>query len=323
MNFLKALELKHFGKLDHQAVLDLAKQSSDFSNQWLVHAIRSECSFEELATAIAANLKWQTPALFVLADYLNSISLVNKNNTAIDEIKKLSDYTTKIFSDFCQETQIKLLNRFRDFSNLEYEGTALDDSKYTTNLMVSKAQINDILETCIPNLKDVSLFGGEGNNSKDESIRNNAHFPTPLPNTSMALALLEYSIAKAANEPIIFAEPPVILSYKSGQYYKWHYDHIFPHTREIESHIEQFGQRNKTAIFYFNEDFSGGETEFKEPFLSVKPEVGKVLIFNNTNEQGKRETSSIHRGNTIIEGEKLIMTLWFRNKPFWLRNGLL
>jgi hypothetical protein len=323
MNFHELLELKYFGKLDQKTIFYHANTNAEFSNKWLVHAIRSECSQAELASAIAASLKWDTQSLRSLNGYLDSLIekiKISHSNLPVETSCLLSQ---EMITNFCHDKQKELLKKLNVLSLNIGKKKVLDDNKFTCNIAMPTNQISEILNSCAPQLKSVSLFGNEGGDSKDENIRNNTHFPTPLPNDSMALALLENLLAKAAEEPISFSEPPVILRYQTGQYYKWHYDYIHPHTQEIENHINQFGQRTKTAIFYFNDNFIGGETEFKKPYLSVSPEKNKVLIFKNCNKGFARDPSSIHRGNTVTEGDKWIMTLWFRNKPFWLRTGLL
>jgi len=319
--FLELLEDKHFGKLDPKTVFKLANSNANFSNLWLVHSIRSDCSLFELALAIAANIKWSTPSLIDLENYLNIDNFTDFQVS--NEVEQAVVNSKKIISDFCDNRQRKLLVRLHSIAEVIPKACIIGDHKYTVDIPVVLAQLDEILKSCGPHLKDVSLFGGEGKNSKNQNIRNNTHYPTPLPNGSMALALLEHLLAKAAGLPISFAEPPVVLRYQPGQYYKWHYDHIYPHTEEIAKHIEQFGQRVKTAIFYLNDDFTGGETEFKSPFISVAPEKNKVLIFDNCDEFKNRDSTSIHRGNSVTAGEKWIVTIWFRNKAFWLRSGLL
>lgn len=318
---LELLEDKHFGRLDHQTVFKLANNDAKFANLWLVHSMRSDCPFVELALAVAANIKWNTAALNTLEHYLNSGFYSTKE--ASSELTEAIAYSKEIISDFCEVRHEALLFSLQAFLDAPAKATPVDATKYTCNIPFCAEQADNILTTFAPLLKDVSLFGGEGKQSKNKNIRNNTHFPTPLPNDSMQLALLENLLTKAANLPISFAEPPVVLRYQPGQYYHWHYDFIYPHTEDIKQHIAQFGQRIKTAIFYLNDGFTGGETEFKEPFISISPKRNKALFFDNCDEFEQRDITSIHRGTPIESGEKWIITLWFRNKPFWLRSGLL
>ncbi len=318
---LELLEDKHFGRLSPNTIYQLANNDTKFANLWLVHSIRSDCSLTELAIAVAANIKWGTPALKNLENYLNVDSFVDAEFPI--DIIEATNSAKSIINNFCENRQNKLLLSLRTFTRKIIKNEIIDEHKYTCKLSFNCEQINTIIKSCEPLLRDVSLFGDTGKNSKNEDIRNNSHFPTPLPNESMALALLENIIAKASGLSISFAEPPVVLRYLPGQYYKWHFDHIYPHTDDIKKHISQFGQRIKTAIFYLNDGFVGGDTEFKTPFKSIVPEKNKVLVFENCDEFEHRDNTSIHRGTPVVSGEKWIVTLWFRNKPFWLRSGLL
>ncbi len=319
--FLQLLEDKHFGKLAPKTVFKLANNNAEFSHLWLAHSIRSSCSLKELALAIAANIKWDTPALKNLESYVSNGK--NLPFQVKDEEENALIYSKEIIHDFCEKRQKELLYRLQNLTDSITQTVVIDAHKYTCHLTINAGQISDILKSCEPHLKDVSLFGKEGRTSKNLDIRNNTHFPTPMPNSSIPLALLENLLAKAAGLPINLAEPPVVLRYQPGQFYKWHYDHIYPHTEDVAQNISRFGQRVKTAIFYLNDDFTGGETEFKTPFISVAPEKNKVLLFDNCDELQNRDSTSIHRGKSVLTGEKWIVTLWFRDKPYWLRSGLL
>ena len=243
--FLKLLEDKYYGKLDAKTVYALANNNAEFANLWLVHSIRSNCSVSELALAIAASIKWDTPALSTLESFLDI------SNYSYREVSTLiidaSVNSSALISDYCQKRQEKLLVKLNALKSSVNKKEVLDAAKFTANIVINNQQASDIIKSCEPLLQDVSLFGGEGKGSKNDSIRNNTHFPTPLPNDSVALALLENLIANATGLPINFAEPPVVLRYQPGQYYKWHYDHIYPHTDDIKSHIAHFGQRVKNC----------------------------------------------------------------------------
>ena len=62
----------------------------------------------------------------------------------------------------------------------------------------------------------------------------------------------------------------VVFTLRGWAILQWHYDAIiYAHTPTIEPELKQFGQRNRTAILYLNDDFTGGETEFKAPYIQV------------------------------------------------------
>jgi len=321
MTFLQLLEQKHFGKLNKNWILDYAKSSADFCIQWLIHSLRSNASQYELALSLSFADKWQLGVLSQLEIYLNEILSDKKfQNTDYSETFNLVKTIHQDFSLARIELVIQQLNF------LFKATSAIDDDKVNLqihNVKVPQILLDALLNQTRPHLKDVTLFGADGPGSKHQNIRNNQHFPTPLPNNILELALIERLMATSLNESIAYAEPAVILCYKQNQYYHWHYDALYPHNQSIQQQIDQFGQRAKTVLFYLNDEFIGGETEFKKPFTSIKPKQGNMISFNNCDSSGKRLPESIHRGKELQSGEKWIVTLWFRSKPFWLRNALL
>ena len=79
-----------------------------------------------------------------------------------------------------------------------------------------------------------------------------------------------------------------------GEYYHWH----------IDSGSHQFSDRQLVAIWYLNDvDGPGGETEFLNQNVKIKPETGKLILFPPfwTHE---------HRGVTLQKGVKYIATTW-------------
>ncbi len=79
-----------------------------------------------------------------------------------------------------------------------------------------------------------------------------------------------------------------------GEYYHWH----------IDSGSHQFSDRQLVAIWYLNNvEGPGGETEFLNQEVKIKPEVGKLILFPPfwTHE---------HRGVKLQKGIKYIATTW-------------
>ena len=81
-------------------------------------------------------------------------------------------------------------------------------------------------------------------------------------------------------------------------FHHWHYDNA--------------GYTNMSRWFvfitYLNDDFDGGETEFLNQGIRVKPEKGKTVIF-------PAAYTHRHRGNPPINGTKYIATTWANILP--------
>ena len=79
-----------------------------------------------------------------------------------------------------------------------------------------------------------------------------------------------------------------------GEYFHWH----------IDSGSHQFSDRQLVAIWYLNDvEGPGGETEFLNQEVKIKPEAGKLILFPPfwTHE---------HRGVKLKKGIKYIATTW-------------
>ena len=263
---------------------------------------------------------WQLTMLAELEEYLSALTIDHTEYTKTNFLETLN----KVNQHNKQFSTARIEKVLQQFILLSAKATTRKNDEVDLQvscLNVPQSLLDSLKSQAEPHLKEVTLFGDGGAGSKDKSIRNNHHFMTSLPNGFLPLALLERLMSLSMGTSIEFAEPAVILSYQQNQYYHWHYDALYPHNNSIQQQIEQFGQRVKTAIFYINDDFTGGNTEFKKPFISIEPKQGNVISFNNCDSQGKRLTESLHRGSEVTTGEKWIVTLWFRSKPFWLRSN--
>lgn len=76
------------------------------------------------------------------------------------------------------------------------------------------------------------------------------------------------------------------------------------------------GLRLKSIVIYLNEGFEGGETAFTKINLKIKPEVGKLLIWENVHSNRKLNTDSLHASLPVIKGTKYVLITWLREAPF-------
>lgn len=103
--------------------------------------------------------------------------------------------------------------------------------------------------------------------------------------------------------------------YEPGQEYQNHYD-TFDETNERgKKEIEESGQRKYTMLAYLNDDFEGGGTYFPNVDILVTPKKGRVVIFNNLDENGQVIKAAYHAGLPVTKGCKYAINIWVRNKP--------
>lgn len=134
----------------------------------------------------------------------------------------------------------------------------------------------------------------------------------------IAIMRVKERLAAQAGLPYDHAEPFAMLRYQNGQEYREHFDFIDPSSGEAGREIGTRGQRIMTVFSYLTTVREGGETEFPRLGVSVKPEQGKAVLFSNVGANGAVEPNSLHASRPVVDGEKWLATLWFRDRRFEL-----
>jgi prolyl 4-hydroxylase len=98
--------------------------------------------------------------------------------------------------------------------------------------------------------------------------------------------------------------------YEIGQEFKPHTDYF--ESNELQTHGVIQGQRTFTFMIYLNEVDEGGETVFPELNTSVKPALGKAVIWNSLDRTGQVNFNTLHHATPVTKGTKSIITKWFR-----------
>jgi len=125
-----------------------------------------------------------------------------------------------------------------------------------------------------------------------------------------------FRLAKLLNESTEKMELPNFIRYQVGGQYKLHHDFFHPNTDYYEECVRRGGQRKKTALIYLNENFKGGETDFPKLNTRVTPKTGKLVVWDNLDDQGNPLKDSLHAGLPVTEGTKYIVVIWIRERSF-------
>ncbi|WP_115716919.1 2OG-Fe(II) oxygenase [Gallaecimonas mangrovi] len=129
------------------------------------------------------------------------------------------------------------------------------------------------------------------------------------------LMWLERQLAAAVAVPATCQESTGILHYQPGQAFRSHFD-AFDITQAGAEHLmRDGGQRQKTALIYLNENFSGAETDFPRLNFRFRGKMGDLLTFNNTDSEGQRDEKALHQGMSPSAGTKWVLSKWFREHP--------
>ncbi|MCY7296044.1 prolyl hydroxylase family protein [Alteromonas sp. a30] len=138
--------------------------------------------------------------------------------------------------------------------------------------------------------------------------------------TTCNLTFLDAPIVGAVEQKIVsllqlgIGETEVMQAqrYQLGQEFKAHTDYFEPGTEAFRQHATVRGQRTWTCMIYLNRVELGGETEFIALNHAVKPEQGTALVWNNLLPNGTVNPMTIHHAHPVKNGEKYVITKWFR-----------
>lgn len=116
---------------------------------------------------------------------------------------------------------------------------------------------------------------------------------------------LNRRIAKASGTAPEQGETLQVLRYRAGQQYR-------PHTDAIPGLANQ---RVMTMLVYLNDDFEGGETDFPELGITIRPKQGEGLLFRNVDARGTPDPTLLHAGVPVRSGTKLLASRWILEHP--------
>jgi prolyl 4-hydroxylase len=104
--------------------------------------------------------------------------------------------------------------------------------------------------------------------------------------------------------------------YAVGQEFKHHYDYFVAKHEYWDDERKRGGQRSWTAMAYLNAVEEGGATEFGKIDLTIPPQAGVLLVWNNMAADGRPNTRTLHAGLPVTRGIKYVMTKWYRAHPW-------
>lgn len=102
--------------------------------------------------------------------------------------------------------------------------------------------------------------------------------------------------------------------YLPGQEFKPHNDWFYTDQEYWKEERKRGGQRCWTAMAFLNHVEAGGHTHFTEVGASIEPKPGVLLVWNNATPDGEPNFDTMHAGTPVIEGEKYVLTRWYRTR---------
>lgn len=128
------------------------------------------------------------------------------------------------------------------------------------------------------------------------------------------VAHIDERIAKTLGIRLSRSEPIQAQRYDVGQQFKQHHDFFEPRTDTYTEFASALGNRTWTFMVYLTDCESGGGTSFPVIDTTFLPKKGQALLWNNLYANGTPNYDTLHAGEPVLAGHKVIITKWFREK---------
>jgi hypothetical protein len=135
----------------------------------------------------------------------------------------------------------------------------------------------------------ITVSGEGSDNQAMKDMHNQMYF-------LLMATTIPYSQKYNINE-YLYHEPYQALKYRSGEFYKAHYDGGTESGRSI------------SAVVYLNDDYEGGEIEFPNFKIKLKPEKGMLILFPSN-------YAYAHIAHPVTKGTKYSLVTWIHDRPF-------
>lgn len=126
------------------------------------------------------------------------------------------------------------------------------------------------------------------------------------------IQMIDEKIARTLGINLSYSEAIQGQRYEVGQEFKQHTDYFEPGTQEYLDNAVAQGNRTWTFMIYLNEVPKGGGTHFFGIDQTFYPKTGRALVWNNLLPDGTPNPHTMHSGQPVEEGHKVIITKWFR-----------
>ncbi len=310
----------HYGdKVLANELIELSS-NTNFLQQWLCHAVSCNVNVSEMALVLSLVAYHDSDLLAPLHQFFTTYT-----TTAVTKVQCQSMQQHLISYPFLKNrVSPELVALWVGLISMQNPVLNSVGATWSFSQLVEPgAQILPAIRQSASDMQNAHVYSEMSLASTMSSIRNNQQFVVTLPTSSIIFALTQRLMCKDNFSLLDYAEPLLIYRYQVAEEYKWHCDFISPTNLAVKQELEFFGQRSQTRILYLNDNFTGGETAFKNWDLTLRPVSGAMLSFRNLDEQLMPDYSSVHAGLPVTSGEKWICTLFFRTRKNWLRRPLI
>lgn len=175
--------------------------------------------------------------------------------------------------------------------------------------VLTSAECDALISQAAHNLEAAATVGNKLDTSRKAKS-------TWLTNATDVAEKIKHIAAYYSSRPIICQEHIHIVKYEIGDEYRAHYDFFDPTVVTHAEELARGGQRTHSCLFYLNEDYRGGHTQFPRRNLIITPKQGRMLMWTNVLGNQALDYDSFHAGLPVTDGEKWICIVWIRERSF-------
>jgi prolyl 4-hydroxylase len=187
----------------------------------------------------------------------------------------------------------------------EHDRVSADPHIEIVRGLLSHEECAYLIDRAEPLLKPSFVDDGRTGIGRPDPIRT-SHGAAFVPHEEdLVVQAINGRLAAASGTEVANAEALYVMRYTPGQQYRPHMDAL----------PGLANQREWTAIAYLNDAFEGGATAFPKLGLSLRLDVGDVLLFRNSDSSQQPDPRMLHAGEPVTSGEKWIATRWIRHGP--------
>ena len=181
--------------------------------------------------------------------------------------------------------------------------------------LLSDAECDKLIQLTNGRMKSSEVVDRKSGGSYQSNVRKSegCHFNR---GENAIVQRLEQRISVLTGIAVDCGEPLQMLHYGVGGEYLAHQDFFDPADPGSQVLTRIGGQRLATMVVYLNNVPEGGDTNFPELELSIKPKKGSAVYFEYLNKAGQLDARCLHAGTPVARGDKWIVTKWLRERPY-------
>jgi len=165
-----------------------------------------------------------------------------------------------------------------------------------------------------PLLRPAQIFDAASGQTRPDPYRQSMTAALSDGVMDLVLWAIKLRMAALAGGTFDQGEPLAVLLYRPGEQYRPHVDYLTEDGHAASADLARRGQRIATSLVRLNQDFTDGDTVFPRLDIRWTGVRGDALGFANTDAAGQGDPMTLHAGEPVSSGMKILASLWLRQR---------